>query len=60
MDGDVDLEEAHGSRNALCALPTYPSSGIQEKWILWRAAGLGQSQIFETLSFSPPHRITTA
>jgi hypothetical protein len=33
VDGDADLEEAHrnqGSRNALCALPSY-TSGIQEK-----------------------------
>jgi hypothetical protein len=62
VDGDADLEEAHrnqGSRNALCALPSY-TSGIQE--IPRQAAGLEKIQIFVSslisallskLSFSP-------
>src|ERR1700683_4473599 len=48
MDGDVDLEEVHGSRNALCALPSYTSSRIQDNWILRPEAGLENCKNFKS------------
>jgi len=48
MDGDADLQrrdaQDQGSRNALCALPSY-TSGIQKKWIPRREAGLENCKI---------------
>ena len=68
MDGDADLEETHrnqGSRNALCALPSY-TSGIQEKDPP-AVSRPRKIKIFATLSIvvkviilATPHRITTA
>jgi hypothetical protein len=65
MDGDVDLEEAHisGKKECPVCLPSH-TSGIQEKWITRRAAGLsGKFQISESsqlIILAMPHRITTA